>query len=233
MPAIQDPNFGLYYGYTVGEDGWGAQMSTNLQKLGALIHLGVISSGQSAPPGTPAEGDRYLVAGPSATGSWTGQEGKIAVYVQSAWQFHSPAIGWTMYVEDEGVQQVFTASGWITASGEQPYDLHCTYNGRMDNGITLLRVAFPRTTTFLAGLPSSQAKSEAAATASSVFTIYKISGGVPSSIGTITFAPAATSGTFAMASDQIFAEGDMMEVVAPAVSDATLADISLTIVGKR
>ena len=37
----------------------------------------VIDADLSAPPGSPSEGDRYIV-GPSATGDWSGHDGEIA-----------------------------------------------------------------------------------------------------------------------------------------------------------
>ena len=47
---------------------------------------------QAAPPGSPAEGDRYIVAA-SPTGAWSGQAQKIATYLGAAWTFSSPLAG--------------------------------------------------------------------------------------------------------------------------------------------
>jgi hypothetical protein len=47
----------------------------------------------------------------------------------------------------------------------------------------------------------------------------------------MTFAAAATVATFAMAANTTLADGQMLEVVSPAVQDATLADIAITLVG--
>lgn len=228
MPALTDPNLGMKYGYDLGEHGWGTDVSNNFKKLGALLHLSVLDNEIATPPVSPTAGDRYIV-GQEASGDWLGHEDDVAVYVGSAWEFYTPAIGWYAYLESTGERLVFNGTAWISSAGVQPYDLHVTYNGRMDNGVTLLRAILPRTTTFNSGLTESFAKSEVAAAAEAVCTIYKNG----ASVGTITWAAAATTGAFAMATTQGFSAGDILEIVAPTLSDATLADISITLVGWR
>jgi hypothetical protein len=55
------------------------------------------------PPGSPSEGDRYLIDGSlgTATGAWAGQENKIAQYVSAAWVFTSPTVGMFTAADDE------------------------------------------------------------------------------------------------------------------------------------
>jgi hypothetical protein len=53
------------------------------------IDVDVISIGLTTPPGSPSNGDRYLV-GTGATGAWSGKDGYLAAYVTSAWFFKSP-----------------------------------------------------------------------------------------------------------------------------------------------
>ena len=53
------------------------------------------------------------------------------------------------------------------------------------------------------------------------------------SIGTITFAAAASTATFSFASEVAFAAGDRLIVLAPGSQDASLADISITFKGTR
>jgi hypothetical protein len=55
-------------------------------------------------------------------------------------------------------------------------------------------------------------------------------------IGTVTFAAAATTGTFATTASgtpETFAAGDELRLVGPATADATLADIHITFAGTR
>ncbi|RUW41532.1 hypothetical protein EOA37_09735 [Mesorhizobium sp. M2A.F.Ca.ET.015.02.1.1] len=66
-----------------------------------------------------------------------------------------------------------------------------------------------------------------AATASTVLTIKKNG----SSAGTATWAISGTVPTLAMASPTSFAIGDVMTIVAPGTPDATLANVSLSLLG--
>jgi len=51
-----------------------------ISALDALVQLAVKDRGLAAPPGSPAAGDRYIVAA-GASGAWAGHESEIA-----AWQ---------------------------------------------------------------------------------------------------------------------------------------------------
>ncbi len=65
----------------------------------------------SAPPGSPAEGDRYLVAAP-ATGGWLGHSGEIAEYDGDSWNFTAPNEGLAVWVEDENTHYRHDGSAW-------------------------------------------------------------------------------------------------------------------------
>jgi hypothetical protein len=80
---------------------------------------------------------------------------------------------------------------------------------------------------FPATAPLSFANAKAAATASTVYTITKNG----SSFATVTYAIAATTGTFTQASDSTFATSDIFEIDGPVTADATLAGVSITFVG--
>lgn len=71
-----------------------------IRALDMLVQPVVKSRSVSVPPGSPADGDVYLVAA-APTGAWSGKEGKIAAFADGAWAFHSPLDGWLLYVEDE------------------------------------------------------------------------------------------------------------------------------------
>lgn len=77
-----------------------------MRMLDTLVHPVVKSRTLTAPPGSPAEGDAYLVAA-SPTGGWSGKAGKLAVFLDGGWLFHAPLDGWLLYVEanDQFVQR--------------------------------------------------------------------------------------------------------------------------------
>lgn len=65
-----------------------------LRRLDALVQITVQSAALAAPPVSPAEGQRWIVAA-GATGVWSGQSGKIAAWQDGAWVFYAPLDGWT------------------------------------------------------------------------------------------------------------------------------------------
>lgn len=84
-----------------------------LRDMDALVQATVIDKDLTAPPGSPSDGDTYIVAA-TATGAWAGQEDTIAYYESSAWSFHTPSEGWRVWVQDENEPYVFvsTSVGW-------------------------------------------------------------------------------------------------------------------------
>jgi hypothetical protein len=82
-----------------------------LRALDAVVQLAVLDKDLAAPPGTPAEGDRYVV-GPSPTGAWAGQAGSIAAFQDGAWAFYAPQEGWRAWVADEDRLYAWNGSAW-------------------------------------------------------------------------------------------------------------------------
>ncbi len=83
-----------------------------LQLLDAVVMLSVLDRDLATPPGSPADGDRYLVAA-SATAAWSGKDGKIAAWQDGAWAFHTPREGWFAWIADEDIVQVFNGASWV------------------------------------------------------------------------------------------------------------------------
>jgi hypothetical protein len=75
-------------------------------------HVVVIDRDLADPPGSPADGDRYLIAG-SPTGAWSGQAGNIAFYMNTEWKIIPAREGMTAYLEDEDILLVRAASAWF------------------------------------------------------------------------------------------------------------------------
>ena len=116
---------------------------------------------------------------------------------------------------------------WLTPAGLSR--LVSTFkNGTPSASEVIARFIAPAAgTTFPSGLSDSRMKAKVAATAQAVFTITHDG----SSVGTITFAAAGTTGTFALGASIVLTAGQLLEVVAPGTPDATLADLAMTIVG--
>ncbi|MHC4501224.1 MAG: DUF2793 domain-containing protein, partial [Planctomycetota bacterium] len=70
----------------------------------------------TAPPGSPAGRDQYIVGSP-ATGAWTGQENSIATYIatETAWSFRAPDEGFATYVLDEDLVYFFNGTSWVAS----------------------------------------------------------------------------------------------------------------------
>jgi hypothetical protein len=99
----------------------------------------------------------------------------------------------------------------------------------------VLWVALTDPGTFAANFSGSVGKAQVAATASTVVTIRKDTGGVLSTIGTATFAIAGTVPTLATTGGvaQSFVAGDLLGFLFPASPDATLAGIALSLRAQR
>ena len=68
-----------------------------LRILDSLVQMTVLDRNLTAPPASPIEGDRYIVAA-SPTGAWAGQTNKIACYQDGAWLFYAPKEGWIAWL---------------------------------------------------------------------------------------------------------------------------------------
>lgn len=112
--ASTEPVTGLKYGWNPDTENFAAGMDANLRKIGAIIQLSVIDRDQTAPPGSPADGDRHIPA-TSATGAWAGKDGQIAVYdaTATAWTFYAPSTGWQARVEAESITAVYDGTAWV------------------------------------------------------------------------------------------------------------------------
>ena len=82
-----------------------------LRTLDALVMLAVIDRDLTAPPASPAEGDRFLVKA-TGTGAFAGKDDQIAHYCDGGWRFCPPQAGWVCYVIDESILVAWNGSAW-------------------------------------------------------------------------------------------------------------------------
>jgi len=83
-----------------------------LRLLDGLVQLSVLDRDLTAPPASPAEGARYIVAS-GATGLWAGWDLNVALWTDGAWLRLVPRLGWRAWVEDEGLLLVYGGTAWI------------------------------------------------------------------------------------------------------------------------
>jgi len=209
-----------------------------LHVLDAVVQLSVISNVLNTPPGSPAEGDRYIVAA-TATGAWLGWEDSIAALIGGAWVQITPQTGWVAYVTSASGHFVYNA-GWAALIKEAPqdgtayarqdgawvvvsasggaYDFGIAFGGTPTASEVMGRLSLPRATTCPADFAGSAGHVGANPTAA--FTIDVQDDGA--SIGTISI---ATDGSFTFTTtgglEQVIAAGSLITFAAPASVDAT------------
>ena len=82
-----------------------------LRALDAIIQLGVLDRNLMAPPVTPSDGDRYIVAA-GASGEWAGHDTEIAARQDGRWIFYTPQKGWLAHIGDENRLVVWDGAAW-------------------------------------------------------------------------------------------------------------------------
>ena len=82
--------------------------------LDALVQLACLDKDLTAPPPSPAEGDRYLVVAGSPGGAWAGLGGQVVRYADGVWLGSVPRAGWFAYLIDEADLYVFDGAAWTS-----------------------------------------------------------------------------------------------------------------------
>jgi hypothetical protein len=85
-----------------------------LNDLDSLTQISVINMTTNVPPGSPAEGDSYII-GPSPSGAWSGHAGKIASWY-SGWRIKTPKEGFRAWIQNLDRQYVYNGTSWVTLS---------------------------------------------------------------------------------------------------------------------
>jgi hypothetical protein len=226
MPARTLPNLGLQAFFDPGESGWDDEVSLNFLLLSVLVQGGVIST-VSATPGSPTNGEVYLLAGDHPT-----EPNQIAIRDNDEWIYVTPQEGWRIYDRDAGELVLFDGAAWIAFSsggGSTPYSVPIGFTFAPEESEVLLISVFAEDVTFPDDWAGSQAAVGVNPTATVALSISK--NGSP--VGSISI---ATSGvvTFATTGDEVvFAPGDVISVTAPETVDSTIANCAFTLLGAR
>lgn len=83
-----------------------------LRLLDGVVQMAVLDRNLTAPPGSPADGARYIVAS-GGTGVWAGWDGSVAMWSDGTWYRLLPRAGWLCWVADESFMVVWTGSAWV------------------------------------------------------------------------------------------------------------------------
>jgi hypothetical protein len=86
-----------------------------LRKLDTMVQLAVLDSTLTTPPGSPAAGDRYIVAA-SATGAWDGHDAEVATWVDGVWEFTAAEPGWLAFDIGAEAILVWLDGAWTPAA---------------------------------------------------------------------------------------------------------------------
>lgn len=86
-------------------------VNANTRALEAVARGTVLTVGDNAPPGSPADGDMHVV-GTSATGDWSGHDDELALYTVNGWIFFTPATEQLVRNADDGEPYRYTGSAW-------------------------------------------------------------------------------------------------------------------------
>jgi hypothetical protein len=118
MSVTNGPNHGLMINALTG-DNFDVAFRKLLRALDTRLLAFVKDHTLATPPGSTANGDRYIVAA-SATGAWAGHSAQIATWTTDDpgtpggyWEFHTPANGWCVFSIVAGVKLLYNGTSWV------------------------------------------------------------------------------------------------------------------------
>lgn len=101
----------------------------------------VLSRTTDTQPGSPAEGDAYIITATPSGADWAGfTENYVAQYLDGAWLEYAPIGAVRVYVTDEGVDVRWSGSTWSTPTAATDFD-DSTFRVS-DNGDSSKKIAF-------------------------------------------------------------------------------------------
>ena len=83
-----------------------------LRRLDLVVQLSVVATNATTPPPVPEQGEVHAL-GSAPTDEWAGQAGNLAAWLDNAWHFLSPGIGWRAWDQTAGQIRIWDGSAWI------------------------------------------------------------------------------------------------------------------------
>jgi hypothetical protein len=118
MSVTDGPRRGLMINALTG-DGFDADFRKLLRAVDALLCCSVINRSTSAPPGSPANGDAYIV-NPTGSGAWAGHDNAIALWTTDnpatpggLWEFYAATPGMTTYSVADVALYLYNGTTWV------------------------------------------------------------------------------------------------------------------------
>src|SRR5690606_9621340 len=89
-------------------------MNEAIARLDVLCQANAISMSTMAQPGSPGDGDVYIIpSGKTGTDWASATDGSIGYYQDGAWRFVIPGEGWLVWVKDEDGLFVRSGPAWV------------------------------------------------------------------------------------------------------------------------
>lgn len=117
---------------------------------------------------------------------------------------------------------------WVAQPGAWTIPLAFVFMG-LPLADAMLSIPIIANTTVPAGLLGTTGYQHVLAAAAATFTLNKISGGVTTALGTITFNTTSNTAITLAGAGGTAIPGDVLQVIAPATQDTTMADVGITI----
>lgn len=195
------------------------------------------SVGDNSPPGSPAEGDIYVV-GTAGTGAFSGHNKAVALYYNAAWVFRSAIEGMLAYSQAADTWSKFDGTSWGSAGfGSNPTESIIIAVGDETTAITTgtAKVTFGMPYAFT--VTAVRARLTTAQASGSIFTVDVNEGGtsILSTKLTIdnTEKTSTTAATAPVISDTSLADDAEITIDVDQIGDGTAKGLKVVLIGSR